>query len=385
LEEKIKRVKKSGEEKEIQEKIGIYIHFRENLKDFLYSENSADFLNSNFCWHDFLCQLVAFKLGVIQVKKNRLVLFVAIFFLCGVISVFADNHTATLNVTSPLEWTSYGGHGEGVLSGWVMSAWFKFALPSAPSGTHLADANLYMIYDHDYSSHLNNTNSTYIYFCNASNQSWVNPSPSCSDYIYCDNRNIPWDSYGTVYRWNLTSGVLKAYSESLGNMSYYLDLTPFGGGGNYYVFGLPYVILNYDANIVYVTVTVNVSRFVNPYTVIMDNVTSDVIYNGYDTTINLALNQFHVYGVNITGAQIYPFLGFVNATANDTLTATPRSSLTGTGSLMTDVGSGVGNMISGFSMALFQYLVYIAVIMGALSIFYAIAYVFKKFTGGNEE
>jgi hypothetical protein len=41
-------------------------------------------------------------------------------------------------------------------------------------------------------------------------------------------------------------------------------------------------------------------------------------------------------------------------------------------------------MISGFSMALFQYLVYIAVIMGALSIFYAIAYVFKKFTGGNE-
>jgi parallel beta-helix repeat protein len=133
-----------------------------------------------------------------------------------------------------------------------------------------------------------------------------------------------------------------------------------------------------------VTIIVDVSQFVTPLTIVTDNDTYVEKYSGTGKTISLVLDLYHVYSVNITGNQIYPFLGFFNVTGNATFTATPRSSLTSSGDLLTDVGSGVGSFLSAITLGVTQIIIYIAIIMGVLSIVYAIAYVFKKFTGGND-
>jgi hypothetical protein len=133
-----------------------------------------------------------------------------------------------------------------------------------------------------------------------------------------------------------------------------------------------------------IVITVNVSQYVNPLTIIKDENTSVVQYSGSNRTISLILNSSDVYSVNITGNQIYPFFGYFNATIDMTFTATPRSSMTSSGDLLTDVGSGIGSFLSAMTLGVTQFMVYIAIIMGVLTIFYAIAYVFKKFTGGNE-
>jgi hypothetical protein len=98
-----------------------------------------------------------------------------------------------------------------------------------------------------------------------------------------------------------------------------------------------------------------------------------------------ARDYYTNYTINVSASSYNkPFAGIFDFSENNNFFMNLESKMTGTGNLLTDVGSGVGSFLSAITLGVTNMIVYIAIIMGVLSIFYAIAYVFKKFTGGNE-
>ena len=178
----------------------------------------------------------------------------------------------------------------------------------------------------------------------------------------------------TAINTTLTSGVMYGDSNSFVSRYWYLAFSISGG---YNPFN-PHVIIrdsknntlfDGDSRNASLTALEYVSTCLSPD---CDNTTETRdYYTNY--TINVSSSSYNK-----------PFAGIFDFSENNNFFINLESKMTSTGNLLSDVGSGVGSFLSAITLGVTQIIIYIAIIMGVLSIFYAIAYVFKKFTGGNE-